>query len=398
MKNILFFLIFSLFYTPVSTIGSLATPVELVVTDFTCRDSSGEIRQHNSEGLDVKLCKIGDRVEVAIGNLQVWLKENSEKPLSKVALALDGYQLVGIPSAVTSNGLNFELVRQPDKENNMKAWRTLLARTKLFEPAKMTMSIAIKDTSKVYGTQEMGIIVASSFRFWTFATLFVCLIASFIWLVANRGLLRDVGPKPVAGEKPFSLGFTQMALWTFLVLGGFAYIWLVMGDLAVITPGVLGFMGISAGTGLVAASIATSKQGSGPAELPELESKRQDLQNQVKDLKAKLALDPPPVDRERFDVELKQKASSLAAVEQQIADITMPATSKGFFTDLLSSGGEIALPRFQMMAWTLVLGMVFGYSVFTTLTMPEFNATLLGLMAISSGTYVGFKVPTKTGK
>jgi len=41
----------------------------------------------------------------------------------------------------------------------------------------------------------------------------------------------------------------------------------------------------------------------------------------------------------------------------------------------------------------VVLGIMFVSSVYNNLTMPEFSATLLGLMGISSGTYIGFKFP-----
>lgn len=41
----------------------------------------------------------------------------------------------------------------------------------------------------------------------------------------------------------------------------------------------------------------------------------------------------------------------------------------------------------------LVLGVIFLSSVYNQLTMPEFSATLLGLMGISAGTYIGFKFP-----
>ena len=46
-----------------------------------------------------------------------------------------------------------------------------------------------------------------------------------------------------------------------------------------------------------------------------------------------------------------------------------------------------------MAVWTVVLGFVFVTTVYRTLAMPDFSATLLGLMGISSGTYVGFKIP-----
>ena len=48
-----------------------------------------------------------------------------------------------------------------------------------------------------------------------------------------------------------------------------------------------------------------------------------------------------------------------------------------------------------MFAWTLILGVIFIGSVYKDLAMPEFNVTLLGLMGISSGTYLGFKFPEK---
>ena len=64
---------------------------------------------------------------------------------------------------------------------------------------------------------------------------------------------------------------------------------------------------------------------------------------------------------------------------------------------MLSDPSGVSLHRFQMFVWTLVLGVIFVASVYKNLAMPQFSATLLGLMGISSGTYLGFKVPEKTG-
>jgi hypothetical protein len=49
--------------------------------------------------------------------------------------------------------------------------------------------------------------------------------------------------------------------------------------------------------------------------------------------------------------------------------------------------------RFQMFVWTVLLGALFASEGYRNLTMPEFSPTLLTLMGISSGTYVGFKFP-----
>jgi hypothetical protein len=46
-----------------------------------------------------------------------------------------------------------------------------------------------------------------------------------------------------------------------------------------------------------------------------------------------------------------------------------------------------------MVAWTLVLGVLFIRSVWDRLAMPEFSGTLLALLGLSAGTYIGFKIP-----
>jgi hypothetical protein len=43
----------------------------------------------------------------------------------------------------------------------------------------------------------------------------------------------------------------------------------------------------------------------------------------------------------------------------------------------------------------VVLGFIFIGHVYRDLAMPEFNTTLLGLMGISAGTYLGLKIPEK---
>ena len=58
----------------------------------------------------------------------------------------------------------------------------------------------------------------------------------------------------------------------------------------------------------------------------------------------------------------------------------------------ISIGGVGDL-RLQIFVWTIVLLIIFVRSVYDQLAMPDFSATLLGLMGISGGTYLGFKFP-----
>ena len=61
--------------------------------------------------------------------------------------------------------------------------------------------------------------------------------------------------------------------------------------------------------------------------------------------------------------------------------------------DLLVEKGFVSFHRFQILVWTVVLGLMFVAGVYSETAMPEFNTTLLGLLGISGGTYVGFKLP-----
>jgi hypothetical protein len=70
--------------------------------------------------------------------------------------------------------------------------------------------------------------------------------------------------------------------------------------------------------------------------------------------------------------------------------VTVPA---GGLNDILSDEDGPSFHRFQILAWTLVLSVIFIASVVQTLDMPDFSPTLLGLLGVSSGAYLGFKFP-----
>jgi len=74
-----------------------------------------------------------------------------------------------------------------------------------------------------------------------------------------------------------------------------------------------------------------------------------------------------------------------------------PGKSGVFFHDLLSDVNGITIQRFQMLVMTVALGIMFLVRVATRLTMPEFDASLLALLGISAGTYIGLKIPEDQG-
>jgi hypothetical protein len=61
--------------------------------------------------------------------------------------------------------------------------------------------------------------------------------------------------------------------------------------------------------------------------------------------------------------------------------------------DVISDDTEgVAIYRFQMLAWTIALGFVFIFKVAVDRSIPTFDVATLGLLGISSGTYLGFKL------
>ena len=66
-----------------------------------------------------------------------------------------------------------------------------------------------------------------------------------------------------------------------------------------------------------------------------------------------------------------------------------------FLEDILTEDDGVSVHRFQIFVWTIVLGIIFVISVGQDLVMPEFSATLLGLLGISSATFLAPKIKTE---
>ena len=188
-------------------------------------------------------------------------------------------------------------------------------------------------------------------RFVAWAAFFVAAVIVFIRYARNSDIIRDSGPalpvptdpatgspleddngKPLKVMKTYSLAKTSMAMWTFIVAAALVFIFVVTANENSLSPGALMLIGISFGTTALA----------GPAG------------------------------------------------GQQDATET-----KGFLTDLLSEEHSVSFHRYQMVLFSIILAVIFIVKTATSLTMPDFDANLLSLMGISSGTYLGFKVQGK---
>jgi hypothetical protein len=85
------------------------------------------------------------------------------------------------------------------------------------------------------------------------------------------------------------------------------------------------------------------------------------------------------------------QGTTLALTTKFGRDPNAPA-SRGFFQDLISESGEPEVSRLQMLVWNGILGVIFLWQSIFQWSMPEFDATLMTLLGISSAAYIGFKL------
>ena len=282
---------------------------------------------------------LGHHIKLRVSNLKSWIdKKNSP---SSLVLFLNGRQLAKTnpvsvsvsydPAHPELNELIFKLQRTTETD---ATWDDLIVRDKNWR------GFFLKGVSRRVRPSvglENGIALESRAVFelvllpleWVYVCFaFICVTLVGLIILARRSTLLKDNP-----GGPYSLARTQMAIWSWLLVNAYFFLFVMTWDPAVDIPtSMLGLLGISATT-YVAAALVDRSDGTSP--LP---------------------------------------------------------TSQGFWKDISGSTG-VQLHRMQIIAWTVVLAFVFIVRIFTKLSIPDFNPTLLGLLGLSAGTYVGFKFP-----
>src|SRR5260370_5551537 len=311
------------------------------------------------------VASLGAPLEVKVKDLDELVKQAGDRPLG---LFLDDVWIPDIPaeiivsSGVPSSQVRFLLVRST---TNRAAWGRLLGRP----------GARKEQVPSAVGTQDRKVVTAGpqvELKLLPAAQGKIVLIAAILFVLAAvavlfrwNGMLRDYVPNSVKG--PFSLGRVQMAFWFFNIALAFFVIWAATGASDTITVQLLALMGISSWTALGSVVISSNKN--------------EQAHNAVKTAASELAAAPT-----------SQMAKNSLTDAQAMAT---PPHSTGILDDLLTDANGYSLHRVQMLIWTLVLGALFWASVWHDLAMPEFSETLLALMGISAGTYLGFKIPEK---
>ncbi len=239
------------------------------------------------------------------------------------------------------------------------------------------------------------------------------ILAILVFLAWKTSLLRslDARRRP-DGNYQLSLTHTQLALWFFVVLASYFYLWVITGDLEntfsqtglyLVGISIVAALGSNAIQGMMAPDeeiavynqAMSAREGHTPEEV--LAAINTSLEKTLADWKQvsdKQNAQPPPTGQTAAD--LASQASRLFETFEDLRrqqHYMLSPTPYRWLTDLLSENGQVTIHRFQMLAWTMGLAFIFCVKVFTDLKMPTFPNEVLALMGISAGTYLGFRIP-----
>ena len=378
--------------TPKPNVSQLSPSIGTILKNAAIQGSQkNEISIVGRNG-DKNLCfKMGESLMLkATGIPATRIREELIKTASPKALTLylDNVPMAGLmvnPSqgeAADDLLLSFNLTRNPYEDDNRKSWDTLLKRQVGYSK-NIPVALAI-------GT-GLPVKVQSDIRIYVATEVTICLILCIclaIFIVAFTGLVKHPTALRDARNGFYSLGKSQMAFWGLLVVLTFVGVWFVTGTMERIPPQVLILLGISGATGLTAKVIGENKDAVTEAEnrkkITKINEELQKLETEK---------------RENHNSLPQEKEKRLDEIKLQIEESKKqphPDESAGFWQDICDDGNGLSFHRLQVVIWTIVLGMVFVWSVAQIMSMPEFPENLLILMGISNGTYLGFKIPEKS--
>lgn len=421
-------------FLTVSLALGLAPNAGAITPDTPPRDSKVIDVFCGSGKVTTNFAQRGKTISIVVTNLENWLNwsaasknlpNGTEAKREKLVPVINHIPMVGstfLRPMYSSNKVErllFKLDRDAADPVSRDSWKQLFNSVGLFGKQRVSVSVGFPD-SRPMRTEVRSQGKGDPFYFVTvpingfsvFGFVFIAIVLFFfVRSAAKTGIIREhFAPLRPDGNATFSLARTQMAFWFFLVLASYFLLWTMTGDKDTIPGSLLVLMGISAGTALGSALVdvgRSSAEGrgryfrkpeSGQSESQLVAELMATKQNQEQRLRNTLKILESLPGTSLVEIENQKKEQQKIAEEIHQTDVQLEFYKSNpvqrFMSDILSDDGTTSFHRYQMAAWTLVLGIVFLKDVVTEIAMPEFNSTLLALMGISGGTYIGFKIPT----
>lgn len=305
------------------------------VLRFACAQQAPTVTSFSNITNNSSCIILGNHIALKVSNIDSLMSLQNDT--GTLMLFIDGIAMTGIKANsvnLDSGIVNFTISRSDDNDPwdafyvspLPKNWRK-----------SVRLSVGYQQTGAIYSqVNNIVLIIIRRGYFWI-AILCILFILALFYYANKRGLLKDKSNQ-ILIDKPYSLGRTQLAIWTLIVSISYIFIALVTGELAPLSNSTLLLLGISSATTLAAGMIDTN-----------------DILNNK--------------------------------VRTQNAD-----KCQGFITDILSDENGVSTHRFQMVVFNVILGVFFIKQVFSQLQMPDFDNNLLLLMGISNFTYAGIKI------
>ena len=303
---------------------------------------------------------------------------------------------------------------------NEEPFKRLMAHPTFTMPTKVALTLKSGSDTLILPTavnkdaqdirSRFNLIGIEKFKFWPMVFVFVLILGSLGFFAASTDILRDPCRRRPEGVEPVSLARTQMAFWFVVIAAAFAFLWVTTGNIDTINGTCLTLLAIGTTTALTTMAVQGNR------------TRRKDLSDVLQRTPHEMLKLRPAELRDTIAARKKElEETGASAMEaDELAEAKNILTRfeekldrflkrrpkwcplriyywryrlRTVFEDLLTEeAGAYDFHRFQMLAWTLVLGAVFVAKVFTDRTMPQFDSNLLLLMGISSGAYIGFKM------
>jgi hypothetical protein len=339
----------------------------------------------------------------------------------------------GDPEEDTYHWLRFRLTpraKTAAKDETEKAaddpFKQLLAKPSFTMPSKVTLTLKSGSETLILPTAvtpqakekrcRFDLIGINKALFWSMLGTLVLIVCGLGTLAATTDILRDPCRRRPEGVEPVSLARSQMAFWFVVIAAAFFFLWIMTGNIATINGTCLILLAIGTSTAIGANAI--SRGSDQRKDLSDALGKTAHEMLEMTPLEMSVAIRARTEELEATKKALAQSNPNPAQLEEIERDLeilkTQEAEIKCFLDkqpgwlkpeiyfwwyrlrtireDLLTEeAGTYDFHRFQILAWTIILGLMFVWKVFDERVMPTFDTNLLLLMGISSGAYLGFK-------
>lgn len=193
-------------------------------------------------------------------------------------------------------------------------------------------------------------------NYWYFSLTLVVLLVLILWLTGRYGMLKD---QSTAQKRPYSYSRCQLAWWSWILISCIISLIWITGTIPVLPDSVLVLLGMGGLTTGLARAIDTSDTTTAKAEVA-------------------------------------------AGNANALTSLSVNNASQGFFLDILSDISGVSIHRLQSFLFNLSFGIYYLYAFGAAIAtlhggsptkgiLPELSAQHLGLLGVSTATYLGLK-------